>query len=143
MKINLHAMQQIIISSKDAVRIQSSIDKARSGGIHAPINLQPLANEINNAKRVDPEKMPPDVVTMNSIVVLQNLKTNKTLQVQIVYPEEADMSKNKVSIFAPVGTALLGYRIGDTVKWKVPSGIVEFKILELIYQPESSKNYDL
>lgn len=136
-------MQQIIISSRDAVRIQNRIDKARSGGIHAPINLQPLANELNKAKRVDPEKIPSDVITMNSIVVLQNLKTNKTMQVQIVYPEDADMTKNKVSIFAPIGTALLGSRKGDTVKWKVPSGIVEFKILDLLYQPESSKNYDL
>lgn len=136
-------MQQIIISSRDAVRIQSRIDKARNGGIQAPINLQPLANELVKAKRVDPEKMPPDVITMNSIVMLQNLKTNKTIQVQIVYPEDADMTKNKVSIFAPIGTALLGYRKGDTVKWKVPSGTAEFKILDLIFQPESSKNYEL
>lgn len=135
-------MNKIIISSLDAARIQYCIDKARSGGINAPINLVPLMNELNRAIKVKPEKIPHDVVTMNSIVSLYNDKTKKTMQVQIVYPDDADISKNKVSVFAPVGTALLGYRKGDKIQWTTPSGVAELTILDIVYQPESNGIYD-
>ncbi len=135
-------MNELIISSLDAARIEGCIEKARSGGLNAPVNLVPLMNEVKRAKKLTPQKMPADVVTMNSIVLLSNKKTNKTAKVQIVYPEQADVSKQKISIFAPVGTALLGYKKGDTVKWSTPSGDVEFEILDIVYQPESSGNFD-
>jgi regulator of nucleoside diphosphate kinase len=135
-------MKEIIISSHDAARIQYCIEKARSGGIKAPINLVPLMNELNRAKKVKPEKIPGDVVTMNSIVSLYNDKTGKVMQIQIVYPDDADISKNKVSVFAPVGTALLGYRKGNKIQWNTPSGVTELTILDIIYQPESNGIYD-
>ncbi len=136
-------MNEILISLLDAARIQSCIERARAGGLNVPVNLVPLSNEIDRAKKVKPEKMPSDVVTMNSIVKLQNTKTGKDMQIQIVYPQDADFSKQKVSIFAPVGTALLGYRKGDRVEWGTPNGITEFVILDIVYQPESEGNYDL
>lgn len=136
-------MQQILVSSLDAVRIQNRIEKARNGGLKAPINLIPLMNELKRAKKVEPSEIPRDVVTMNSIVLLKNKLTNKEIRVQIVYPEDANLSKQKISIFAPVGTALLGYKKGDTIKWDVPAGKAEFEILEVEYQPESEGNFDL
>lgn len=135
-------MKEIIISSLDAARIQYCIDKARNGGIKAPINLVPLMNELNRAKKVKPEKIPGDVVTMNSIVSLFNEKTQKVMQIQIVYPDDADISKNKVSVFAPVGTALLGYRKGNKIQWNTPAGVTELTILDIVYQPESNGIYD-
>ncbi|MFA6950433.1 MAG: nucleoside diphosphate kinase regulator [Lentimicrobiaceae bacterium] len=136
-------MNEILISSLDAVRIQSRIDKARNGGINAPINLVPLMNELNRAKKVEPAKVPKDLVTMNSIITLQNIKTEQITKLQIVYPEDADLTKKKISIFAPIGTALLGYRKGDIISWTIPSGTAEFKILDIVYQPESEGNFDL
>lgn len=136
-------MNEILISSLDAVRIQSRIDKARNGGINAPINLIPLMNELNRAKKVEPAKVPKDLVTMNSIITLQHMKTEQITKLQIVYPEDADLTKKKISIFAPIGTALLGYRKGDIISWTVPSGTAEFKILDIVYQPESEGNFDL
>ncbi|NUM60709.1 MAG: GreA/GreB family elongation factor, partial [Ignavibacteriaceae bacterium] len=56
----------------------------------------------------------------------------------IVYPEFADSSKNKISILAPVGTALLGYKVGDIVEWSVPAGKRKFRIKEMLYQPEAA-----
>lgn len=135
-------MKEIIISSHDAERIQYCIEKARSGGIKAPINLVPLMNELNRAKKVKPEKIPSDVVTMNSIVSLYNEKTGKVMQIQIVYPDDADISKSKISVFAPVGTALLGYRKGDMIQWNTPSGETKLTILDILYQPESNGIFD-
>lgn len=124
-------MNEIIISSTDAARILNCIENARSGRLSAPINLVPLMNELNRAKLVNPDKMPEDIVTMNSKVTLHNGKTNKIMEIEIVYPQEADISKSKISIFAPVGTALLGYRKGDIVEWNTPSGNMELKILDI------------
>lgn len=135
-------MNEIIISSLDAVRIQSRIDKARSGGMNAPVNLVPLMNELKRAVKIKPEKIPGDVVTMNSVISLLNNKTNKVMQIQIVYPEDADISKQKVSVFAPVGTALLGNRKGSSVQWNTPSGSVVLTILDIIYQPESQGKFE-
>jgi len=129
-------MNEILISSTDAARIMSCIEKARSGGLNAPVNLVPLMNELNRAKLVNPEKMPGDVVTMNSKVTLHNSKTNKEMQIQIVYPQDADISKSKISIFAPVGTALIGYRKGDKVLWNTPSGSVEMTILDIVNEKD-------
>lgn len=136
-------MNEILISSLDAARIQSCIERARSGGLNAPVNLVPLSLEIERAKKVKPDKMPGDVVTMNSIVLLQNTKTGKNMQIQIVYPEDADFTKQKISIFAPVGTALLGYRKGDKVEWNTPNGLTELVILDIIFQPESEGKFEL
>jgi regulator of nucleoside diphosphate kinase len=125
-------MQEILISSIDAARIQNCIDRVRLGGLKAPINLVPLINELNRARKVEPDEMPRDVVKMNSVVSLLNLTTKQVMKIQIVYPQDADISKHKVSIFAPVGTALLGYRKGDKVQWNTPSGSVELEILDIL-----------
>lgn len=136
-------MREIVISSADAARIWSYIEEARVGRAKVSENLIPLMNELNRATKVSPDKMPPDVVTMNSIVSLLNIKNKTTTKIQIVYPSQADISKQKISIFAPVGTALLGYRKGDLVEWTTPSGLTQFEILDIIYQPESDGRFDL
>jgi regulator of nucleoside diphosphate kinase len=136
-------MKDIIISSLDMARLRSQIDKARSGGINAPINLNPLIIELDRAKVLPPEKMPPDVVTMNSIVKLDYLNSSKTMQIEIVYPRQADTTKRKISIFAPVATAMLGYRKGDIIKLEVPGGLAELRIADIVYQPEAAGDLDL
>ncbi|PKP48029.1 MAG: transcription elongation factor GreAB [Bacteroidetes bacterium HGW-Bacteroidetes-11] len=136
-------MKDIIISSLDMARLRTQIEKARSGGINAPINLNPLINELDRAKVLPPEKMPPDVVTMNSIVKLDYLNSNKTMQIEIVYPRQADTAKQKISIFAPVATAMLGYRKGDIIKLEVPGGLAELRIADIVYQPEAAGDLDV
>ena len=80
---------------------------------------------------------------MNSIVKIRFLKTNKELKFQIVYPDQANIKENKISIFSPVATALIGYKVSDEIEWVVPSGMTRIRIEEIIYQPEAEGNYDL
>ncbi|MBW6491813.1 MAG: nucleoside diphosphate kinase regulator [Lentimicrobium sp.] len=136
-------MKEIIISSLDHARISAAINNARSGGINAPINLNPLMEELDRAKILPPEKMPPDVVTMNSIVKMKYVNSSQTMQVQIVYPSQANPSEHKISVFSPVATALLGYRKGDLITIKVPVGLAELRISEIIYQPEAEGDLEL
>jgi regulator of nucleoside diphosphate kinase len=80
---------------------------------------------------------------MNSIVKIRFLKTNKELKFQIVYPDQANIKENKISIFSPVATALIGYKVSDEIDWVVPSGMTRIRIEEIVYQPEAEGNYDL
>jgi len=101
-----------------------------------------LAAELNNAVVVDSCRVPPDVVTMNSRVLFEDESTGERRAVTIVFPQQADASLGSISVLAPIGTALLGYRSGDVVESKVPSGVRRLKVKEIVYQPEAAGNYN-
>ena len=61
----------------------------------------------------------------------------------LMFPNEADITQSKISVLAPIGTAMLGYRVGDTFMWKVPDGIRRLEIKGVLYQPEASGDYHL
>ena len=96
--------------------------------------LAALAGELRRAQVVLRSQLPPDAVTMNSTVRLRDLETGEEETYTLVYPADADIGENKLSVLAPVGTALLGYRVGDVVEWPVPAGVARFRI-EGVLQP--------
>ena len=98
--------------------------------------LQSLRSELDLARVVSPDKVPPNVVTMNSTVRLRQRRANGDETYTLVYPRDADIAKGKLSVLAPIGTAILGYRVGDDVEWQVPSGLIQFTIEKLVFQPE-------
>ncbi|MDD5573746.1 MAG: nucleoside diphosphate kinase regulator [Candidatus Omnitrophica bacterium] len=102
-----------------------------------------LEAELSKAIVVEADKIPPDVVTMNSKVCLKDMDTGEDEFYQLVYPEEADIGQNKISVLAPIGTAILGYKTGDIIEWKVPAGLRRLKIKKILYQPESVKDFHL
>ena len=73
---------------------------------------------------------------MNSVVRLRDLDSGETEEYELVYPADADVSLNRISILAPIGTAILGYRLGDVIEWPVPAGLRRFRVDEVLYQPE-------
>ncbi len=75
---------------------------------------------------------------MNSTVCLEDLETGEEMTYTLVFPNEADIDQNKISVLAPIGTAMLGYRVGDTVEWPVPSGISRLQVKQILYQPEAN-----
>lgn len=106
-------------------------------------HLMLLDEELRRAKVVDSRNIPGDVITMNSRIRVRDLDTDKETVYQLVFPGEADVSQNKISILAPIGTALIGYRVGDTVQWKVPSGEKRLRVEEVVYQPEAAGDFHL
>jgi regulator of nucleoside diphosphate kinase len=80
---------------------------------------------------------------MNSRVRLKDLETNEEKVYTLVFPSEADLSQQKISVLAPIGTAILGYRIGDTVEWRVPAGVKNMRIEDILFQPEAEGHYQL
>jgi regulator of nucleoside diphosphate kinase len=103
--------------------------------------LEELDEELDRAEIVKPEEIQTDVITMNSTFRLSDLDSGEEVVYTLVFPGKADSTKGKISILAPVGTAVLGYRAGDTVEWKVPAGIKRLKVKEIVYQPEAARDY--
>jgi regulator of nucleoside diphosphate kinase len=106
-------------------------------------DLERLHDEIKRARIVEPTEIPGDVITMNSRVQLRDLDSGEQMEVSLVYPSASDAAAKKISILAPIGTAILGYRAGDTVEWQVPAGVRRLKIEDVLYQPEASGNFSL
>lgn len=136
-------MGTLILSKLDQSRILDSIKKALLEHRLNATEAESLLKEINSAKIVEPRDIPNDVVTMNSVVRIKFLDSGKDIKFQIVYPEDADIKNNKISILSPVATALIGYRINETIEWIVPSGMTKILIEEIIYQPEAEGHYHL
>ena len=103
----------------------------------------PLGNELKRAKLVDSTAIPPDIITMNSVVRLRELKSKTELEITLVYPKDADMTQRKISILAPVATAVLGCRVGDQIKWPVPKGTATYEVEAILYQPEAAGDMTL
>lgn len=136
-------MSKIIISRLDYARIKKSINDAKQNRSISNDDAEKLMHELESAKVVAPEAIPSDVVTMNSIVKMSFQNTNKQIQFQIVYPEQANVKENKISIFSPIATALIGYKVNDEIEWIIPAGLTKIRIDEIIYQPEAAGDYNL
>ncbi len=134
--------KKIFITAKDMQRLRDLI----RGGLDLNNNqrqyLIELARELDSSEVVDPRDIPCDVVTMNSKVKFKDLDTEEVCVYNLVYPSFANPDQNKISVLAPVGMALLGYRVNDVVEWPVPAGIRRLKIEEILYQPEAAGEYD-
>ncbi len=127
----------VTLSDKERLRSLIEIYKGKDAAY-----LEHLEEELDTAKTVRPENIPHDVVTMNSKVRIKDLDTGEEKILSLVFPGQTDTAEKTVSILAPIGTALIGYREGDTIEWKVPAGTKRFQIVEIIYQPERQGNYD-
>lgn len=101
-----------------------------------------LLAELNRATIVDPRDIPGDVITMNSLVVFCDIESKDELEYWLVFPEAADISQRKISVLSPIGCALLGYKIGDTISVNTPKGEKKLKVEKILHQPESHGNYE-
>jgi regulator of nucleoside diphosphate kinase len=103
-----------------------------------------LEEEIGRARIVDSAAIPPDVVTMNSRVSFEDIDTGERLERTLVYPHDANLGEGRMSVLAPVGSALLGLSVGQSIDWPVPNGASRsLRVLAVTYQPESSGRFDL
>jgi regulator of nucleoside diphosphate kinase len=136
-------MKKVTLTKNDYTRIYKAITDAKNSKTINSNEAEKLLSELSKAEIVPSEKIDKDVVTMNSEVKLFFKNTQKEQSFKIVYPQDANLKENKISIFSPIATALIGYRIGDEIEWIVPGGMTKIKIIDLIYQPEAAGDFDL
>jgi regulator of nucleoside diphosphate kinase len=133
---------KIYITEFDMKRLKGLIQFAEARWDKRVVQyLEELDEELDRAEIVKPEEIPTDVITMNSTFRLRDLDSGEELVYTLVFPARADSTNGKISILAPIGTAVLGYRIGDTIEWIVPAGLKRFRVKEIVYQPEAAGDY--
>lgn len=125
---------RITVSSLDLERLEALLESPRSDAFAGKNALQA---ELARAEIVDPGKVPPNVVTMNSTVRFEMDSPRQEFQMTLVYPKDADNSGSTISVLAPVGSALLGLSIGDEIEWPRPGGsATKVRIVDIVFQPE-------
>lgn len=130
---------KLVISSRDLERLEILLDSLPHQEFPG---RDALEAELARAEIVEPQDMPPTVVTMNSTVRFSVESSSKEFHLTLVYPKDADASGGTISILAPVGSALLGLSVGDEIEWPKPGGgALRVRIEEVTYQPERSGEY--
>lgn len=130
-------LPSIYLTRSDLDRLTDLLEAyaAGSGGRR----FDKLEDELVRAIVVPRDKIPRDLVTMNSRVVFEDETTGERREVTLVYPRDADISVGKISILVPVGTALLGLRVGQSIDWELPSGQRRrYRVIDVPYQPEAA-----
>ncbi len=133
----------IQITEFDLSRLKKLLWDAQSTEYRKSEYLERLQMEIDRAEVVSPQDIPNDVITMNSTVSLEDFDTKEEEIYTLVFPENADLRQGKISVLAPIGTAMLGYEVGDIFEWDVPAGKRKLRVKRIIFQPEASGDYDL
>lgn len=133
----------IFMTSTDRERLQKLIQSEEEFAPGSKAHLQELKAELKRAVITKPQDIPNDVITMRSQVLLKDLSSEEEMIYTLVYPDEANILEQKISVLAPIGTAILGYRENDTIEWAIPKGIARLKVEKILFQPEASGDFDL
>ncbi|HLW56557.1 MAG TPA: nucleoside diphosphate kinase regulator [Bacteriovoracaceae bacterium] len=129
---------KIYVTEKDFMRLKNLLDSYDGD------EFEDLEIELDRAGVLSDEEVPKDLITMNSQVRYLNVQDNKESVVTLVYPKDANSSEGKISILAPLGSALIGLKVGQEINWMFPDGKTRtLRILEVVYQPESSGDWHL
>lgn len=131
-------MNKIHITQYDLDRLQQLLNKQR---LHNEYD-EALASELSQAEIVESTAIPPDVITMNSKVRFKT-ENDEIWEYSLVFPEDANIAQNKISIMSPVGCSLIGHKVGSKITLPTPKGRKELVVEEIIYQPERSGDLDL
>ena len=127
---------KIIVSSQDYDRLDTLMSSLPEDSFPGRAALQA---ELDRAEVVEPHEMPADVVTMNSTVRFVMESTGDSFEMTLVYPRDSTGEPNRISILAPVGSALLGLSVGESIEWPRPGGgSIRVRIDAILYQPESA-----
>ncbi|MDD5371133.1 MAG: nucleoside diphosphate kinase regulator [Anaerolineaceae bacterium] len=131
----------IYITQVDADKIRNLLWEAKNTNYRGSPYLKQLAKELDRAVIVQPQEIPPDVITMNSTAVLLDIDTGEEMRYTLVFPEAADITQGKISILAPIGTGMLGFRVGDSFEWDTPGGKRVIRVEKVLFQPEATGDY--
>jgi len=127
----------IVVTSEDLARLNALITRSATPGVER------LDEELSRAQVVSPREIGSDVITMNSDVTFEDSTTGAQRNVRVVYPEDADAARGWVSVLSPLGSALLGLRVGQEFDWLLPHGKRRVRVVGVPYQPEASGDFAL
>src|SRR4029453_7244081 len=132
------AKHPIYITSRDKRLLEKMVAEADALRSAPRTELQALAKELRRAVVVDPRDVPGDVITMNSRAEMLDLGTGETVTFTLVFPSQANIDEEKISVLAPIGAGMLGYCVGDEFEWQVPDGGARMRGTQIHCQPEAA-----
>jgi len=121
----------ILITHSDMSRLHRLVESALNFLRRDRPHLETLEDELDHARVVPTEEMPQNVVMLNSRVRLRDLDTGKRTVYTLVFPRDSHVGEDRLSVLAPIGTAILGRRMGDVVECSVPGGVRKLEIEEV------------
>jgi regulator of nucleoside diphosphate kinase len=133
----------IHITQYDLERLKKLLHSIPGENHLKDVSVRELADELARGIIVSPKEVPENVITMNSRVLLRDVDSGEERTCWLVFPDKIDAVKNSVSILSPLGTAMIGYRVGDVFTWESPSGVKQMRVLDILYQPERVGNFSL
>ena len=139
---SLMTERRLVITEFDYDRLRHLVESPKYRTTHAVL-IAALKEELERGRVVAPGAVPRGTVTMRSRVRVRDLKADETETYTLAYPEEADLELGKLSVLAPLGTALLGTRVGDVVEFDAPAGTRRLKVEKVLYQPEAAGDFHL
>jgi regulator of nucleoside diphosphate kinase len=134
--------REIVVTDFDQTRLRNLLEGVRRWNARDRTHVDHLEAELDRADVVLPADVPFDVVTMNSEVAVRDIDSDEEMTFAVVFPSDADVNRKRISVLAPIGTAVLGYRVGDTIDWKVPGRLRRLKIERVLFQPEAAGQFD-
>ena len=132
----------IHITTQDKQRLEDLLVEVQASDPRKHGDLKALTQELRRAVIVDPKDVFSDVITMNSRAEMRDLESGETVAFTLVFPSEANIDEEKISVLAPIGAGMLGYRVDDEFEWNVPGGLRRMKVTKVEYQPETAGDFD-
>lgn len=123
--------EQVVLAKDDHEIIVGYLKLGLASNTFSRQEAESLEMELKKAKLVNKEVLPDDVVRLNSLVTIKDEIKGKVMELMVVSPGLADIKQRKISVMSPIGTALIGFRKGNKISWKVPSGRATFQILDV------------
>jgi regulator of nucleoside diphosphate kinase len=130
---------QVILLKNDYELLNEYVKNLHGMQVNEKENFRKLSQELGKAQLVDVADFPMDIVRLDSTVVIRDVQTKRDMTITIVMPQSADIKQKKVSVLAPIGTALIGFRKGQKVSWEVPAGEKDFIIIDVTNDPIPEK----
>lgn len=135
----IDARPSIVLSSVDVAQIERLLDQPEVEKL--PIAAL-LSEEIARATVLPPSQIPPGVVTMNSTLTCVDVNSGKEHHFTLSYPSQADVSAGRISLLTPMGSALLGLSVGQSIDWPGPGGReLRVRVTEVANQPEAAARH--
>lgn len=132
----------LLVTETDLARLQRLVELHSDGRNAALVEM--LEQELARAQVTSSQDVPPDVVTMNSTVIYEDKETGARREVTLCYPQDARSDEGRISVLAPIGSALLGLSVGQSIEWPVPGGRTRtLRIVAVTYQPEAAGHFHL
>ncbi len=125
----------IFVTQTDLEKVRGLLLDLDNSGYRGSMYVRKLRAELARAEIIPLNQIPDDLIQLNTSAILRDIHSGEEMHLTLVLPDEADLEQNKISILAPIGAAMLGYRVGDVFEWETPEGMRTLRVERILSAP--------